>query len=411
MRVAVVLIVCLLGACAPSGAPSERVVRFWHFWSEPSYRRALQELIAEFERRSGCRVELTELSWNEGKAKLLAAFNSGTAPDVVELGSDWVAQFSSAGVLWELPRDSIRPERFVEFALAPAYWKGRLYAVPWVVDTRVLFYHRGLLQRAGLPDRAPRTWAELEQFAERIHAPEQGVYGCGVNGADAHRLYKKVLPLLWSFGADILDSSGMPVLETPQAVAALGQYLRLARVGLVETQRQLDALFLQGKLGLWVSGAWLAEKIRHLPTAAEYGVAPLPGVRPDTIGISFAGGEYLAITAASPVKELALQLVRFLTDGAVAARFCRTVPEAGFPAESAFIEDAQLLQIPYRRVFAQQLRSARMTPVHPRWLDIEAAFEEAVVRALYGELTAEQALREAQRRIRQLLSSSVPAAE
>jgi maltose-binding protein MalE len=52
-----------------------------------------------------------------------------------------------------------------------------------------------------------------------------------------------------------------------------------------------------------------------------------------------------------------------------------------------------------------------MTPVHPRWLDIEAAFEEAVVRALYGELTAEQALREAQRRIRQLLSSSAPAAE
>ncbi len=411
MHAAVVLIACLLGACAPSGSPSERVVRFWHFWSEPSYRRALQELVAEFEQRYGCRVELTELSWNEGKAKLLAAFNSGTAPDVVELGSDWVAQFSSAGVLWELPRDSIRPERFVEFSRAPAYWRGRLYAVPWVVDTRVLFYHRGLLRRAGLPERAPRTWAELEQFAERIHAPVQGVYGCGVNGADAHRLYKKVLPLLWSFGADILDSSGMPVLETPQAVAALQQYLRLARVGLVETQRQLDALFLQGKLGLWISGAWLAEKIRHLPTAAEYGVAPLPGMHPDTIGISFAGGEYLAINAASPVKELALQLVRFLTDGAVAARFCRTVPEAGFPAESAFIGDSLLLQIPYRRVFAQQLRSARMTPVHPRWLDIEAVFEDAVVRALYGELTAEQALKEAQRRIWRLLSLASPAAE
>ncbi len=411
MRAAVVLIACLLGACAPSGSPSERVVRFWHFWSEPSYRRALQELVAEFEQRYGCRVELTELSWNEGKAKLLAAFNSGTAPDVVELGSDWVAQFSSAGVLWELPRDSIRPERFVEFSRAPAYWRGRLYAVPWVVDTRVLFYHRGLLRRAGLPERAPRTWAELEQFAERIHAPVQGVYGCGVNGADAHRLYKKVLPLLWSFGADILDSSGMPVLETPQAVAALQQYLRLARVGLVETQRQLDALFLQGKLGLWISGAWLAEKIRHLPTAAEYGVAPLPGMHPDTIGISFAGGEYLAINAASPVKELALQLVRFLTDGAVAARFCRTIPEAGFPAESAFIGDSLLLQIPYRRVFAQQLRSARMTPVHPRWLDIEAVFEDAVVRALYGELTAEQALKEAQRRIWRLLSLATPAAE
>jgi hypothetical protein len=249
MRVAVVLMVCLLGACAPSGAPSERVVRFWHFWSEPSYRRALQELIAEFEQRSGCRVELTELSWNEGKAKLLAAFNSGTAPDVVELGSDWVAQFSSAGVLWELPRDSIRPERFVEFALAPAYWKGRLYAVPglWIPGCSSTI--EGCCGGRDCPTELRargRSWSSLPNASS---APEQGVYGCGVNGADAHRLYKKVLPLLWSFGADILDSSGMPVLETPQAVAALGQYLRLARGGAGGDAAPIGMHFRAGEAG------------------------------------------------------------------------------------------------------------------------------------------------------------------
>ena len=84
------------------GGTAERdphVIRFWHFWSEPGQKKALEALVREFEQTRNVTVELTELSWNDGKMKLQAAFNSGAPPDVIELGSDWVAQFSSSGVL------------------------------------------------------------------------------------------------------------------------------------------------------------------------------------------------------------------------------------------------------------------------------------------------------------------------
>lgn len=394
MTAAALLLALLLVGCSGSETPAERRLSFWHFWSEPAHRRALQELISEFEERYNCRVELTELTWNEGKTKLLAAFNAGKPPDVVELGSDWVAQFSSAGVLWELPPDSIPMEHFLPSTHPPCYWNGTLYAVPWIVDTRILFINATALRRAGLPATPPRTWQELLQWAQRLHVPPN-LYGCGVNGADPHRLYKKVLPLVWSFGGELLDTAGLPRWEDPAVIEAVRFYAELARVGLVETQRFLDDAFLQGKLGFWISGAWLAEKLRQQKPSWEYMLSPLPGIRADKPGISFAGGEYLAISAASRQKELALALIRFLTDGRQAVRFCRAVAEAGFPADARFHQDSLLLQVPYRRIFAQQLRSARMTPVHPRWLEFEEAFENAVVEVLYGTRSPEEALRKA----------------
>ncbi len=397
-----IFLLLILSGCPGSSVPEERVLRFWHFWSEPSHRAALLELIAEFERRFHCRVELTELTWNEGKAKLLATFHAGTPPDVVELGSDWVAQFSSAGVLWAFPSDSISLEHFVPFAHVPCYWNDTLYAVPWVVDTRVLFINRTALQRAGLPTEPPKTWEELFQVAQALHNPPE-LYGCGVNGADPHRLYKKLLPLIWSLGGDVVDTTGAPTLTHPSVVTAVEFYARLSRVGIVETQRQLDDLFLRGKLGFWISGAWLAEKLRQQQPGWEYSTSLFPGWAPGQPGIAFAGGEYLAISAASSRKELALQLVRFLTAGEQAVRFCRKVPEAGFPADQRFHSDSLLLRIPYRRVFAQQLRYARMTPVHPRWLDIEAALENAVVEALYGTHSPATALQRAQASLQQIL--------
>jgi maltose-binding protein MalE len=83
-------------------------------------------------------------------------------------------------------------------------------------------------------------------------------------------------------------------------------------------------------------------------------------------------------------------------------RFCRQVDEAGFPSDTAFTNDSTLIADPVKAVFAQQLRSARMTPVHPRWLDVEAILEHAVVQVLYGTQTAEEALADAQQQVESL---------
>ncbi|MCX6139909.1 MAG: extracellular solute-binding protein [Candidatus Kapabacteria bacterium] len=395
MGMMIVMNGCGNGDTAEQGA---RTIRFWHFWSEPGQKAALQELVSEFERTNNVKVELTELSWNDGKVKLQAAFNSGAPPDVIELGSDWVAQFSSSGVLLALPGDAAALSRFVPYAIAPAMWQGRTYAYPWTLDTRVIYANDQLLSASGW--KGPiTTMDDLVAAAERVNA--SGHNGWGANGADAHRLYKKILPFMWTFGGDVLDEKGRPVLNSQENMKALTTYAQLARAGFVETQRQLDAAFIQGKIALWNSGSWLTKKI-NANTTLKATPMLMPGLN-GAPGISFAGGEYLAVSASTKNSQKARDLVLFLTKGSTAVKFCTKVPEAGFPAEKGSYADSTLVADPIKAVFAKQLEHARMTPVHPRWLDLEAVLEDAVVRVLLGEATPEEALGTAQQEALQIV--------
>jgi len=376
-------------------------ISFWHFWSEPNQQLALNSIIDQFEKEYNCKVERTELSWNDGKTKLFAAFNSKTSPDVLELGSDWVAQFSSADVLQRIDINKIPTSRFVPFSLEPSFWDNTFYAVPWLVDTRVLFYNIDLLKKAGLTGEPPKTIQEMIDQAMKISSID-GVYGFGCNGSDPHRLYKKLLYLFWTYGGGIFDSNGKPIINSQENISALESYVKLSNYGYIETQRQIDALFARGKVGLWISGGWLLEKIKNESKDLNFGVALVPGLD-DKPGISFAGGEYLSISKQSKNQELAIKFVEYMTRGENSIKFCKQVIEAGFPADAEYYNDPYYQQHPQRKLFSEQLNHARMTPISPKWLDIEAIIEKAAVEALYGQKSATGALQEAQQSVEKLL--------
>ncbi len=404
-KLLLVLLVLIVYGCGNAENNSEYTIKFWHFWSEPNQKQALLYLIENFEKENNCKVELTELSWNDGKTKLITAFNSDVQPDVLELGSDWIAQFSSTNVLMDLTNDSIHFDTFLDYALPPARWNNKYYAVPWIVDTRVLFYNKKLMQAAGLPDAPPTTYSELIEFANAINQPDNNIYGFGTNGQDPHRLYKKVLPIIWSNGGDILDATGNPRINSINNVDALNIYLQLSRCGIIETQRQLDSYFSQGKIGFVFSGGWLVEKIKNENPNLDFGVALVPTISgKKEKGTSFLGAEYLAISKKTTKKDLALKLVKYLTDGKNALILAKRFPEAGFPADKMYSNSSELLSDKYKKIFAEQLKYAKATPVHPRWLDIEECLENKITSALYNQLDVYSALNSAQIEVLQLLN-------
>ena len=165
-------------------------------------------------------------------------------------------------------------------------------------------------------------------------------------------------------------------------------------MGIIETQRQLDVAFTQGKVGFWFSGGWLMEKIKQGNPTLDYSVALVPGMK--QAGISFAGGEYVAISAKTQQAELARKFMKYITDGKTSLAFCKKVNEAGFPADKNYYNDAYFKTVKNKNIFAEQLAAARMTPVHPQWLELEALLENAVVEALYGRKSVQGALGDAQ---------------
>ena len=179
--------------------------------------------------------------------------------------------------------------KFVEFSLENARVKNSYFAIPWVVDSRAMYVNLDLLSKAGIASD-PQNLQELLQYADRVNNG-QDVFGFGTNGSDPHRLYKKVLPLFWTFGGNIVDSLGRLTINCPANVAALNFFLQLSRVGMIETQKQLDAEFVHGKIAYLYSGSWLAKKLQNENPNLKYKVIGLPGVNGPQ-GVSFAGGEY-----------------------------------------------------------------------------------------------------------------------
>ena len=399
----VLIAVIIFYSCENDKVDNVNTIRFWHFWSEPTQKKAINELIAKFEKENHCKVEVTELSWNDGKTKLFAAFNSNVAPDVLELGSDWVTQFAASGVLSAISPDSIDMNTFVESSLLPTHWHDTLFAIPWVIDTRVMYYNKKLMKAAGFDTIPPQDYSQLINMSNVINNANKKIYGFGTNGSDPHRLYKKILPMFWTFGGDIIDSTSKPIVNSLSNINALNVYIQLSRAGIIETQRQLDTYFSQGKIGFIFSGAWLLKKIERENPDLDYGVSLMPRYLLNQ-GISFLGGEYLSINQKSTKKELGLKLIKFLSNGQNALNLAKRIDEAGFPADKNYINSEELLKNPKKAVFAQQLLFAKPTPIHPKWLDIEAIIENAVSETIYGQKGEHRALNNAQVELLKLLN-------
>jgi multiple sugar transport system substrate-binding protein len=367
-------------------------ITFWHFWSEPYQAKVIDSLVNEFEKQTKIKVEISQLSWNNGKSKLIAAFNSGNPPDVLELGSDWVAQFSGSNVLAKFESSSL--DNFTDFSKSPSYWENQVYALPWIVDTRVIFVNLELLNQANITE-LPNTFEEMLEMSKKITDKEKEVYGISVNGPDKNRLYKKAMTYIWSSNGEWV----LPEIDSKENIYALQLYKLSSNYGIVENQRNLDRMFLQGNIGFHISGAWLLNMLEKENPNLKYKLMLIPDTKIGK-GTSFAGGEYLAVSKSSNKLENAQKFVKWLTNGKNTLEFCKKIPEGGFPADKNYFADSYFLTNPKKMIFAEQLKNSKMTPVHPKWLEIQDILEETYERVIYDYNTPKSALELAKRKMK-----------
>jgi multiple sugar transport system substrate-binding protein len=363
------------------GAADDRTtIRFWQFWDIAT----IQPMVDRFEaEHPGVRVEVEQLTWKSGLEKIQAALAAGTQPDVCELGSTWLPRFSYEGVLADLTH--IYDAEVDSFLMwDSAIWKDRVYGLPWVQGSRVLFYNRDLFRRAGLdPGDPPETWNELIEAARAIDALGDDIGGFGLNLGERYVLYKKFMAFAWGNGGRILDDDGTVRLDQPETVEALEYYVELSRYSLREKQEVLDHHFKSGKLGMQISGAWNIRNFRLEAPDLRYGVALVP--RPDDGGThaSFAGAEMLVVFERSRVKELGIELARFLQSYPQARALSLEVGSV-FPAAKRALQDTAFVGDETTRVFIEQSLTSRTAPAHPGWIEMEDVINGAIEEALYG---------------------------
>ncbi len=408
MRRLLLSAVLLLSACGRGESTGpERTLRFWAMGREAE---AVATLVPEFERRHpGVRVEVQQLPWTAAHAKLLTAFASDSLPDVLQLGNTWVPELAMLNALQPLDTRLAGSASIDQQDYFPGIWAtnvidGTLYGVPWYVDTRLLFYRRDLLAKAGF-DHPPQRWDEWLQMQAAIKS-QTGAQGYAV--LLPLNEFEPLLALSLQQSVPLLREDGRygnfrdPALQRSLAFYA-EMFARDFAPRASNTQISNPwTEFGRGYFSFYISGPWnIAEFQQRLPAELQsaWMTAPLPG--PDGPGASIAGGASLVISRSSTQADLAWQWIEYLSEPATQHAFYQQLGD--MPPRRSSWEVSGLTNDVYAKAFREQLERSKPTPAVPEWERIATELRLVGELMVHGKLDVAAAAEELDRRTDRIL--------
>ncbi|MCW2941713.1 MAG: sugar transporter substrate-binding protein [Actinomycetia bacterium] len=282
--------------------------------------------LTKFEQQTGIKVKLEVVPWSDLLNRILAAATSGQGPDVLNIGNTWSASLQATGAL--LPFDAATfakiggKDRFVSAALASAGAAGKdPAAVPLYSLAYALYYNKAQFQAAGIT-APPATWDELVADGKKLTTG--GHFGLAMEGASISENIHQAFVFAKQHGADFFDAAGKPQFDSPQAVAAIQQYVdfmakdKIAAPGDAEySANQSVTDFATGKASMLLWQAAASNLKAHGMAADAYGVAPIPFQTASASGPtavnSMVAGINLAVFKNTGNLDGALKFVKFMT--------------------------------------------------------------------------------------------------
>ena len=368
------------------------------FWAMGREGEVVQALTEEFERQNPeIRVRVQQVPWSAAHEKLLTAYAGDTMPDVFQLGTTWVPEFVALDAISPLDErvaasPQVKPKDFFPGILDSNEVEGRLWGLPWYVDTRLLFYRADILRRAGYPE-PPRTWDDWRgamAAVKRLVGPDADAIALPSNE------WAPVVILALEQDAELLKGNAECGHFDGQGFRnALAFYLSMFKDGFASATTGAEIAniyqeFANGRFSMYISGPWnLGEFASRLPAALKdaWATAPMPSPDQSYPGVSLAGGASLAIRRTSAHQDASWKLIEFLASTAQQIRFSKL--SGNLPARPAAWQDPALAGDARARSFFEQLQRVRSTPKIPEWERIAVAITRRVDQLVRGDRTLE----------------------
>ena len=397
---------------AISCLPSNRGATTVRFWAMGREGEVVAELVRDFERENpGFHVELQQIPWSAAHEKLLTAHVGRATPDVAQLGNTWVAEFVALRALeplgpWIARSADVKPSGFFPGIWATNVVDGEPYGVPWYVDTRLIFYRKDILARAGYA-AMPTSWAEWLAAMRAVKATV---------GKDRFAIFLPLnewtQPMIFGLQAGsplLADGGTRGAFGGPEFRRAFAFYVDLFREGLAPPVSNTEVAnlyqeFERGYFSMYITGPWnIGEFQRRLPAGLQnsWATAPLPGPEGEKTGLSMAGGSSLVLFRTSRHQEAAWRLVEFLSRPEQQARFYRLCGD--LPARHEAWQDPSLAGDPNLRAFERQLERVAPWPMVPEWEQIAIRLQEQAERAVRGGASPDSVLSEYDRDVDRML--------
>lgn len=325
---------CLLAMLVISGSVSAATQINALFMTQAAYsENDIRAMTSDFEKQHpDVKVNLEFVPYEALHDKIVAARGAGgNGYDVVLFDAIWPAEFSRFDLLQDVSSRIAADEREKIFpgAMNTVVYQGKTLGMPWILDTKYLYYNKAMLDKAGIKT-PPASWQQVMDDAKVLKDKGIVKYPLVWSWSQAEALVCDYTTLVSSFGGSFYQNGKLD-FSTPASLKAVtlmktsldqGLSNPASREYLEEDVRKAfsngDAAFALN----WTYMYNMANDPKQSKVAGDVGIVPAPGDTPDKPG-AVNGSMGLGIAKASQHPEEAWQYIHYLTSQPVQDKYAK----------------------------------------------------------------------------------------
>ena len=314
------------GGAAANVKPAAEIT----FWSAaPAKSQAVDgELIKRFEAKFPdikVNYQVQGSNYADLANKLAASIPAKTAPDIAMLSDVWWFKYAAAKQI--VPLDNLLKNPLLAQAgfdltdyadtLVKDYqFNNQQWGMPYARSTPLFYYNKQIWADAGLPDRGPDTWDEMDSWAPKIMAKMSSGKSAFTHVKGSSYIAWTFQAIIWEFGGRYSDNKFNMLMNSQQGIDA-GNYVRsqvFTKKYAAVTSSDETADFTTGQTASVISSTGgLKGVLDNAKGKFEVGTAFLP--KQVQFGCPTGGAGLCIPAASSPEKQLAAALfIAFVTN-------------------------------------------------------------------------------------------------
>jgi multiple sugar transport system substrate-binding protein len=392
--------------------------------TQPEMRRWNGELTQAFTQATG--IEFENIYWSQCLAEFLQAIATGSPIDVCQLNTIEIWQPADMGALvaldeefpdfWDVVKAGGYDPEYVKRTFS---YKGKVYAFPYMGSPIMTVYNKKLLEDKGI-GAPPKYWSEMLEAMKQVTDPSKGIWGwagpaqIGGLGNLWWNSYFDFVPYWDSYDKNScfwFDEKFENLnINSPSVIETLRFQSQFYLKGYGSKSMLPDTPLNAGKAAFGCAGSWIFAimgmadpKLPELHWATQI---PVPDTHSPDSWMTFGDDRGFCIPATSKHKKEAWEFIKFAVDKKWQKRLMELAGQLPFTtklADDPYFKD-YFDKNPVFKVYAEAIPHVTGNRLGVHALELLKAFRIYYVKCCLGELTPEEAAKEAQNLVLTLIS-------
>lgn len=375
----------------------------------------LADLIPRFEKASGIQVIVEQYPVEHLVEKQMMDLTGKTGIyDIMAVPYAQLAKYAEMGYVQPIGRlmantELIDPDIDMDDYLQ-ALWKGaaesggELYGFPFNPCVKLLWYRKDLFEdpkektafkkQYGYELAVPTNWIQYKDMAEFFTRPEENLYGIVIPAKRHKAITEEWSCYAWSFGGEILDENGNPVMNSSENVEALKYFMSLIKFcppGTTDyTWDEVTTVEQQGIVAFSLQYNDQTPGLEDPSKSKVAGKGGYAGLPTQKEGATVTGPYVWVIPKYSKHAEAAYLFMQWASSKEIDSELGR---REVVPVRKSSYYDPDVMKIAYfYPATLDALEVAHFYPTIPEWPEMAERMALALSRAVIGEMSAQEAL-------------------